>query len=496
MKSWKQISLRARILLLLVALVLTSMAGGLVAMWHSHQMDHLFSSVLDTAVIGLQAAEELETALVRQKGLTTYYFLDGNSDWLKQLEQLNESFNTWLKKARVSALTGEERSILSQIESEYLRYVFARDQVIELYKADEREAGAKRHWEVRQEFFAIQALCEQYKEINQERISLARTQSRAEAWVINKMAFVAIPCVLLLGVLLAYVLLNQVLRPIRQLATGVTAGDIGIRLPDEVKALRSRMDSLIDHVDQTEMQLEESREHLLQAEKLAVVGKLAAGVAHTIRNPLTSVNMRLFSLERTLELSPTQQEDFEVISEEIRRLDTIVQNFLEFSRPPKLKMQKISPSDVVDMSLQLLRHRLESYRVQVEVERQRRLPQIEADPEQLKEALINLLVNACEAVGDGGSIVIREEEGVAEPLGQVVVIRVSDNGPGIPESIQEKLFQPFFSTKEEGTGLGLSIAFRIVEEHGGWLSLKSREGGGATFVITLPSKEEVVWPRS
>ncbi|MDH3773879.1 MAG: ATP-binding protein, partial [Deltaproteobacteria bacterium] len=323
----------------------------------------------------------------------------------------------------------------------------------------------------------------------QERISLARTQSRAEARVINKMAFVAIPCVLLLGVLLAYVLLNQVLRPIRQLATGVTAGDIGIRLPDEVKALRSRMDSLVDHVDQTEMQLEESREHLLQAEKLAMVGKLAAGVAHTIRNPLTSVNMRLFSLERTLELSPTQQEDFEVISEEIRRLDTIVQNFLEFSRPAKLKMQKISPSDVVDMSLQLLRHRLESYRVQVEVERQRRLPQIEADPEQLKEALINLLVNACEAVGDGGSIVIREEEGVAEPLGQVVVIRVSDNGPGIPESIQEKLFQPFFSTKEEGTGLGLSIAFRIVGEHGGWLSLKSREGGGATFAITLPSKE-------
>ncbi|MGB5923361.1 MAG: MCP four helix bundle domain-containing protein, partial [Syntrophobacteria bacterium] len=258
MRSWKRISLRARILMLLVALVLTSMAGGVVAMWHTHQMDHLFTSVIDTAVIGLQAAEELETALVRQKGLTTYYFLDGNSDWLKQLEQLNESFNTWMKKARVSALTGEERSILSQIESEYLRYVFARDLVIELYKADEREAGAKHHWDVRVKFFAIQALCEQYKEINQERISLARTQSRAEARVINKMAFVAIPCVLLLGVLLAYVLLTQVLRPIRQLATGVAAGDIGIRLPDEVKALRSRMDSLVDHVDQTEMQLEES----------------------------------------------------------------------------------------------------------------------------------------------------------------------------------------------------------------------------------------------
>jgi signal transduction histidine kinase len=485
MRSWKQISLRARILLLLAALVLTSMVGGVVTMWHTYRMDHLFTLVIDTDVIGLQAAEELETSLTRQKGLTTYFFLDGDPEWLTQLNQLDQAFNTWLKKARSLAETNKELGIINEIESNYLHYSFARDQVIELYKKGEREAGAKRHWEVRQEFFAIRELCDQYKEIHEAKINLARTQSRVESRVINRMALVAIPCVLILGVLLVFVLINQVLRPIRQLAAGVTGGDIGTRLPDEMIALRSRVDSLIDNVDQAETQLEESREHLLQSEKLAMVGKLAAGVAHTIRNPLTSVNMRLFSLERTLELSPTQQEDFEVISEEIRRLDTIVQNFLEFSRPPKLKMQ-----------LQLLRHRLESYRVQVEVERQRRLPQIEADPEQLKEALINLLVNACEAVGDGGSIVIREEEGVAEPLGQVVVIRVSDNGPGIPESIQEKLFQPFFSTKEEGTGLGLSIAFRIVEEHGGWLSLKSREGGGATFVITLPSKEEVVWPRS
>jgi len=206
--------------------------------------------------------------------------------------------------------------------------------------------------------------------------------------------------------------------------------------------------------------------------------------------------MRLFSLERSLELSQTQQEDFEVISEEVRHIDTIVQNFLEFARPPKLKIQSISPSEVVDMALQLLRHRLESYGVQVELDRQHRLPMVEADPEQLKEVLINLLVNACEAMGEGGLIVIREEEGVAEPLGRVVVIRVKDNGPGIPKSVSHKVFQPFFSTKEEGTGLGLSIAYRIVEEHGGWLSLKSKEGEGTTFTITLPCREDAVWVRS
>jgi len=482
--------------LILAALILTTLGGGLISMWHTYRMGHLFTSVIDTAVMGLQAAEELETALVRQKGLTTYYFLDGNPDWLSQLEQLNESFNTWLQKALNSAQTDNERSILNQIESEYLRYIFARDQVIQLYQAGKREAGAQRHWDVRKQFFAIQGLCDQYRAIHKEEINDAWKKSRAQTRMVKGMTLVALPSVLVLGVLLAYILLNQILKPIRLLSMEAGDVDINSSLPRETTALSQRVHSLMENVDQTQSELQQSRAHLLQAEKLAMVGKLAAGVAHTIRNPLTSVNMRLFSLERSLDLSQTQQEDFEVIAEEVRHIDNIVQNFLEFARPPKLKMQSISPSEVVDMALQLLRHRLESYGVQVELDRQHSLPKIEADPEQLKEVLINLLVNSCEAMGEGGLIVIREEEGVAEPLGRVVVVRVKDNGPGIPKSVRDKVFQPFFSTKEEGTGLGLSIAYRIVEEHGGWLSLKSKEGEGTTFTITLPCREDAVWARS
>jgi len=220
------------------------------------------------------------------------------------------------------------------------------------------------------------------------------------------------------------------------------------------------------------------------------VGKLAAGVAHSIRNPLTSVKMRLFSVERSLELSPTQKEDVEVISEEIRQIDTIVQNFLEFSRPPKLKMQKISPSDVVDNALELLRHRLESYNVAMELRRQNHLPVISADPEQLKEVLVNIIVNACEAMESGGTILIEEDEGALNPVKQVAVIRLIDDGPGIPNALQGKIFQPFFSTKEEGIGLGLSIATRIINEHGGWLEVQSEQGKGAAFVISLPFEKE------
>jgi signal transduction histidine kinase len=199
--------------------------------------------------------------------------------------------------------------------------------------------------------------------------------------------------------------------------------------------------------------------------------------------------MRLFSLGRTLDLSVTQKEDFEVISEEVGHIDTIVQNFLEFSRPPKLKMQKVSPSEVVDMVLQLLEHRLKSYDVDIEVIRKQALPEIELDPEQLKEVLVNLIINACEAMGGGGSMAIHEEGSFEESLGRVVVIRLTDNGPGISESIRERIFEPFFTTKEEGSGLGLSIASRIVEEHGGKLDVTSIEGEETTFSITLPVKE-------
>jgi signal transduction histidine kinase len=296
--------------------------------------------------------------------------------------------------------------------------------------------------------------------------------------------------VLATGLLLAYTLLKQVLGPIRQFAAAAAGDGAADHVDNEVKAVGLRLRDLMRDVDQTKSKLEWSREHLLQAEKWAMVGKLAAGVAHTVRNPLTSVKMRLFSLERTLELTSDQKEDLEVISEEIRHIDSIVSNFLEFSRPPKLKMQLASPSDAVDLAVQLLRHRLESYDIHVDVRRDERLPLIQCDTEQLKEVFINLMVNACEAMVTEGTIAIEEQVGKNENIGSVLVIKMTDSGPGVPEPLREKMFQPFFTTKEEGTGLGLSIAARIVEEHGGWLDYEPGPEKGSTFVLSLPSPEE------
>jgi signal transduction histidine kinase len=493
---WKGLSLRARIFALLAALIITTLVGGLVTLWHNESMDSLLASLVEKNVASFQAAEELESSLLRQKGFLTYYFLDGNPQWLKEIEKNNQAFKDWLQQARKSAYTASMGELIGQIEEEYQQYVKARRKVIGLYKKDKKEEGARLHQEVREQFAALLDLCARYKLMHEYAISRVRTESQARARFINAFALVAIPGVGILGVLLAYILFKQILGPIRRLAQETVPANPDSRAPDEVTALSHRMHSLMEGMDQAQIELERSQEHLAQAEKWALVGKLAAGAAHSIRNPLTSVKMRLWSMNRSLDLNVPQREDLEAISEEIRHIDTIVSNFLQFSRPQKLQREKVSPSEVVDQALKLLKNRLQLYGVEVKLDRRERLPEIMADPEQLREALVNLVVNSCEAMVGGGELTIKEETGERQDLGRVAILRVSDTGPGIPEAIQSQVFQPFFSTKEEGTGLGLSIAYRIVKDHDGSIDLLSQEGQGATFVITLPCPEEEAWATS
>lgn len=485
----KNISLRVRIGILLIALVVTTIGGGLATIWYAEAIGSLFTTVIDRDIASFQTAEELESALIMQKGLTSYYYQDGNPDWLKRLAHYQMAFEEKLDKAREFARTEAAWESLRKIEREYLQNKNDRSQVVELYQKGEKEAGIKRLQEIRAQFLFINTLCEQYKEIHKQNIEKARKDARLRTRYITTGALIAVQMAAMMGVLLAYILFKQILGPIRRLTLETGSTDSPIPLSDEVKVLSHRVHSLIEDVDQTQNKLARSQEHLVQSEKWAMTGKLAAGVAHSVRNPLTSVKIRLFSMGRATGLSPTLKEDIEVISQEIGQIESIVSSFLQFSRPPKLTMQKISPSEVVDLTLRLLQHRLESYGVMVDLDRKNPLPEIWADPDQLKEVMVNLVVNACEMMANGGVIRIVEIAGEEKTPGGGVTITISDNGPGIPESIQETVFQPFFSTKEEGTGLGLSIASRIVEKHGGSLTLSSREGEGTSFSIRLPYGE-------
>lgn len=478
-----------KVLVVLTVLLVISIGGGAATIYYTYGMQKLFDSALGRDIVEFNAAKELEIALLNQKGFATYFFLDGDPEWLGQLELNRKAFETWFQKAREYAEGGIEKGLLQKIESEYIQYVISKEKVISHYRSGDRDKGAELHWEVRKRFFELYGLCEQFKEIIEDKIASVRNDARTRAKWFSGLAIAAMMIALFLGLILAFILLTQILGPIRRLAmvAGLSA-DEALK-GDEVEILRNRIHGLIEDVGQTKTELQKSRERLLQSEKMAVLGKLAADMAHSIRNPMTSIKMRLFSLQRNIELSPTQKEDLDVVSEEMRRLDNIVRNFLEFSRPPRLKMHKLNVSEILDMSLQLLQHRFEQYDVRIERHQHDCIPEVEADPELLKEVLVNLMVNALEAMKDGGTLKISEEEAVAEEIGRAVLIRLKDTGPGIPDSIRNKVWEPFFSTKEDGTGLGLPTAVRIIEEHGGRLNLRSREGLGATFTVTLPIKE-------
>lgn len=294
-------------------------------------------------------------------------------------------------------------------------------------------------------------------------------------WVVWAIAI----AVIVLTTLMWFVIDQEVLKPLNQIHEIAHAED-----DKGLIKVAATMREMRDSIEKTQAALDESHETLRQVEKLAMVGKLAAGVAHSVRNPLTSVNLRLFSLSRGLKLNARQEEDFKVIADAVRHIDSVLSNFLEFSRRPHLNRKHISPRFVVDSCLKLLDNRLSTFPVQVKKKYMDSVPDIFADPDQLQEALLNILLNACESIDYNGTIEVSESIHRLDDE-DFIFISIKDSGPGIDHDI-ESLFVPFYSTKEQGTGLGLPIAKGILEEHGGDIYVYSSPGQGTKMSLAIP----------
>lgn len=237
------------------------------------------------------------------------------------------------------------------------------------------------------------------------------------------------------------------------------------------------------------VELGQSRALAARNEKLASLGTLAAGVAHEIRNPLTAINVRLHSLKKNLAQDSSEQEDALVIGHEIQRLERIVQEFLQFARPAEPKLHTVSADSLLAKIQSLFGPQFEKTSIRLNLES---VPDIwvQADPHQMEQVLINLVQNAAESMKEsGGTITLRVRNGTSRLNGRtcpVVMLEVSDTGTGIPPEVRKRIFDPFYTTKEEGTGLGLAIAARIIEKHGGAIECRSEVNRGTTFVILLP----------
>jgi signal transduction histidine kinase len=223
-------------------------------------------------------------------------------------------------------------------------------------------------------------------------------------------------------------------------------------------------------------------------EKLASLGMLAAGVAHEIRNPLTAIKAWLFIQQKNLQPGTQEYADSDIIAQEISHLERIVKDVLLFARPSEPQLTTVSATEPLAQVRRLLAPQFEQARVKLVCENSSDA-QIRVDPSQIQQALINLVQNAAESIGQDGTILLRVRTGskrLRERVTEVVILEVSDTGKGITSAVEKRLFDPFFTTKEAGTGLGLSIAARIIEKHGGVLQYQTKVNTGTTFGIVLP----------
>ena len=279
-------------------------------------------------------------------------------------------------------------------------------------------------------------------------------------------------------------------------------GDLYRAFLKMAEQLKSRETSLEAKVDQKEIKLQETSRRLehteavaARAQKLAALGQLAAGVAHEIRTPLTSLKLYLQSMGSEAGFSREAREDYRVALNQVQRMEATISRFLDFARPQEPVPAWLEVAPLIEDSLLIVKPRAHHQEIRIEKEIAPDLPRLMGDRRQLGEAILNLMLNALEAMDKGDLLSIsasetKPEDGEAGPGGRWIRILVADTGEGIAPECMEKIFDPFFTTKPSGTGLGLSIVHQTVTRHGGEVRVESRVGEGTRFTLLLPASNE------
>ncbi|MCZ7583189.1 MAG: ATP-binding protein [Deltaproteobacteria bacterium] len=312
--------------------------------------------------------------------------------------------------------------------------------------------------------------------------------------------------------------MKQIVAPVLQLeqaTRAISSGEYPERLPleteDEIGDLARSFNQMVDvlkrvtgererllaetqnfnvalerRIEQVKRELKAAEDQLIRTEKLSAMGTLAAGVSHEISNPIHVIQGICSLILQDLEEGSQLTGDLQMIEREAARCQKIVNSLLDFARHHEPERRPTQVNRLVDESLDLIRAQKWSKKIELEKDLAE-LPEISVDGNRIKQVLINLLINAGQAMPNGGKLTVRTD---LTPTGMdhLVRLRVCDTGAGIPKDIQPRIFDPFFTTKkgQEGTGLGLAISYRIVEEHGGTITVESEPGKGTCFTIVLP----------
>ena len=252
-------------------------------------------------------------------------------------------------------------------------------------------------------------------------------------------------------------------------------------LADRERSQKRKLEATTEQLTKVYRELQDSFEQVKRADRLSAIGQLSASLAHEIRNPLASIEGSVEVLRNASAAAELRDELLGIIWKETRRLNRLLSNLLDFARPRRPEFQHINPEQTVDAVISLVGPTAQQSGIRLRKEVLAPVPPIESDPEQLKQVVLNLTINAIQAMPNGGEIelAVRRKD-------SNVVIAVKDQGSGVASEDIEKIFDPFFTTKDSGTGLGLSVAHQIVTQHRGVITAERNPDRGMTFSIMLP----------
>jgi signal transduction histidine kinase len=469
---------------------------GILAAVYLQTIQNQTAELLAVEVAGIRASEEMAVT-VRQAEIQVHRFVvTGDESNLEPLKDIRRQSESAFQRVKDCARDPSELAGLNELETVKDRFWTEL-----MTKRDNLESNRMTRYMLADEL--IRALNSHVATNNE----LVRQTAERNADISRRLAISLLLLGTLgsiLGIVFGYAIAKRIRRSIVQLSLSIrdAAGKLDEALePITVTSgggaenLEGSLQVVSERVGEVVARLAASQRERMRAEQLASLGRVSAGIAHELRNPIASMKLLIQSaIEKG---TPLSDRHLTIFSDEIRRLERLTKSFLDFARPPSLERDRFNIIKVYQQKLLLVSGKLKQKRLVVESDIPNESLEVEADQGQMRQLLLNLLLNAIDASPENGTIHVRiaacdPARGAADraaappPPAGWIVIEFADRGPGLPPVTPELLFEPFFSTKQEGVGLGLPISKQIVEAHGGVILATNRPDGGADFRVELP----------
>jgi two-component system, NtrC family, sensor histidine kinase HydH len=477
---WKSI-----IALAVVVSLCWLVAGGATSYYLTWQ-DRALDRVLAENVVSIRAANEMEATVWRMQSVVLEAARNRSRVPDETLTKLESQFEQSLRHAESAAKVTEEKPLVRRIREEFADYSARWRRTSPDVIANEMALA-----ELLPLAPKITEPCEQLMQLNEKLMENAsRRRQELTAWLVWFRAGMLVigPS---LGLLFGFRLAGQLHQSITRISVRLQAvageleqevGHLEVTPQANLPAIQKQLDVIADRMRGVVQELHQARRETMRAERLAAVGELAAGVAHELRNPLTSVKLLIQTMQhRPQENMPPQT--FDVVLEEVSRMESTIQGLLDFARPPKLQRARHDLRQIVRRAANLIEGNARQNRVVLATHLGDEPVWVNADAEQLHQVCINLLLNGIESMTTGGVFDIHI---AADETAAVARVRFEDSGAGIPDNVLPRLFEPFVTSKDHGTGLGLAVSRRIVSNHSGRLLAENRLCGGAVLTIELP----------